>query len=73
MSHVEFVDYWQTNHTPVARDIEGIVQCNQALPSDPENAEFDGAAELYSSSAITQSAMGIALQEWVERYSQTQG
>jgi len=47
MSHEEFVDYWQTNHTPIARDIEGVVRYNQVLPSDPENAEFDGVAELY--------------------------
>ena len=47
MSHEEFVDHWQTNHTPIARDIEGVVRYNQVLPADPENAEFDGIAELY--------------------------
>ena len=47
MSHGEFVDYWQTNHTPIARDIEGVVRYNTVLPTDPENAEFDGVAELY--------------------------
>ena len=47
MSHEEFVDYWQTNHTPIARDIEGVVRYNTVLPTDPENAEFDGVAELY--------------------------
>jgi len=47
MTHEEFVDYWQNNHTPIAREIEGVVKYNTVLPADPENAEFDGVAELY--------------------------
>ncbi|WP_434531707.1 EthD family reductase (plasmid) [Haloarcula sp. NS06] len=47
MTHEEFVDYWQTNHTPIAREIEGVVKYNTVIPTDPENAEFDGVAELY--------------------------
>ncbi|ADB61743.1 Ethyl tert-butyl ether degradation EthD [Haloterrigena turkmenica DSM 5511] len=47
MSHEEFVDYWQNNHTPIAREIEGVVKYNTVIPTDPENAEFDGVAELY--------------------------
>ena len=47
MTHEEFVDYWQNNHTPIARDIEGVVRYQTVLPSDPENTEFDGLAELY--------------------------
>jgi len=47
MSHEAFVDYWQDNHTPIAREIEGVVKYNTVLPADPENAEFDGVAELY--------------------------
>ncbi|WP_135534355.1 EthD domain-containing protein [Halostella pelagica] len=47
MSHDEFVDYWQNNHTPIARDIEGVTRYQTVLPTDPENAEFDGLAELY--------------------------
>ncbi|AFZ72485.1 EthD domain-containing protein [Natronobacterium gregoryi] len=47
MSHEEFVDYWQTEHTPIAREIDGVVKYNTILPTDPENAEFDGVAELY--------------------------
>ncbi|ELY40361.1 EthD domain-containing protein [Natronorubrum tibetense] len=47
MSHQEFVDYWQTEHTPIAREIEGVVKYNTVLPTDPEHAEFDGVAELY--------------------------
>ncbi|QRV14068.1 EthD family reductase [Haloterrigena salifodinae] len=47
MSHEEFVDYWQENHTPIARETEGVVKYNTVIPTDPENAEFDGVAELY--------------------------
>ncbi|EMA41892.1 EthD family reductase [Halobiforma nitratireducens] len=47
MDHEAFVDYWQENHTPIAREIEGVVKYNTILPTDPENAEFDGVAELY--------------------------
>ena len=46
-SHSEFVEHWQTTHTPIAREIEGVVRYNQVLPADPDNAEFDGIAELY--------------------------
>ena len=47
MTHEEFVEYWQQNHTPIAREIEGVVKYNTVLPADPESAEFDGVAELY--------------------------
>lgn len=47
MTHEEFVDYWQNNHTPIAREIKGVVKYNTIIPTDPENAEFDGVAELY--------------------------
>ncbi len=47
LSHDEFVDHWQHEHTPIARDIEGVVRYHTVLPADPEHAEFDGIAELY--------------------------
>jgi len=47
MTHEEFVEHWQEHHTPIAREIEGVVRYATVLPSDPENAEFDGVAELY--------------------------
>ncbi|GAA0682521.1 hypothetical protein GCM10009020_34720 [Natronoarchaeum mannanilyticum] len=47
MTHEEFIDHWQNNHTPIAREIEGVVKYNTVIPTDPENAEFDGVAELY--------------------------
>ena len=47
MSHGAFIDYWQTNHTPIAREIEGVVRYTTVLPVDPDATEFDGIAELY--------------------------
>ncbi|MFC4406037.1 EthD domain-containing protein [Haloarchaeobius iranensis] len=47
MSHEEFRDYWEENHSPLAKDIEGVVRYQTVYPTDPENAEFDGVAELY--------------------------
>jgi uncharacterized protein (TIGR02118 family) len=47
MTHEEFVDHWQNNHTPIAREIEGVVKYDTVLPTNPEEAEFDGVAELY--------------------------
>ena len=47
MSHEEFREYWEENHSPLAKDIEGVVRYQTVYPTDPENAEFDGLAELY--------------------------
>jgi uncharacterized protein (TIGR02118 family) len=47
MTHDEFREYWEDNHSPLAKDIEGVVRYHTVYPTDPENAEFDGVAELY--------------------------
>jgi uncharacterized protein (TIGR02118 family) len=47
LTHEEFVDHWQTNHTPIAREIEGVVKYDTVLPTNPDESEFDGVAELY--------------------------
>ena len=46
-SHEAFRDYWEHEHTPLARDIEGVVRYHTVYPTDPEHSEFDGVAELY--------------------------
>jgi uncharacterized protein (TIGR02118 family) len=46
LSHETFVEHWQTVHTPIAREIEGVVRYTTVLPVDPDAAEFDGIAEL---------------------------
>ena len=43
------------------------------VPARTLEAELVKSANSASSNAITQSTMGITLQEWVEQYSQTQG
>lgn len=47
LSHEEFVTHWQETHTPIAREIEGVVKYTTCLPVDPDESEFDGIAELY--------------------------
>ncbi|WP_436929986.1 EthD domain-containing protein [Halosimplex halobium] len=47
MSHGAFRNYWETEHTPLARDIEGVVRYHTVYPVDPDDAAFDGVAELY--------------------------
>jgi uncharacterized protein (TIGR02118 family) len=47
MSHEEFVTHWQETHTPIAREIEGVMKYTTTLPVEPAESEFDGVAELY--------------------------
>ena len=47
LSHEEFTEYWRKHHTPIARDIEGVVRYHTVYPTDPDASEFDGIAELY--------------------------
>ncbi|MFP4628289.1 MAG: EthD domain-containing protein, partial [Halobacteriales archaeon] len=47
LSHEAFREYWEEHHSPLARDIEGVVRYHTVYPTDPANAEFDGLAELY--------------------------
>ena len=46
LSREAFVDHWQSTHTPIAREIEGVVRYTTVLPVDPERSEYDGLAEL---------------------------
>lgn len=47
MSHDAFLDHWRDTHTPIARNIEGVVRYHQVLPEDRDAGSFDGIAELY--------------------------
>ncbi len=47
MSHEAFTEHWQTEHTPIAREIEGVVRYLTTTPLSPDDAEFDGIADLY--------------------------
>jgi uncharacterized protein (TIGR02118 family) len=47
MNHDEFREHWEETHSPLAKNIEGVVRYQTVYPTDPDNAEFDGVAELY--------------------------
>ena len=47
LSHQEFVDHWQHNHTPIAREITGVVKYDTVVPEESAGEPFDGVAELY--------------------------
>ena len=47
LSHEEFVDYWLTEHAPLAEDLPGVRKYTTAIPADPDKAAYDGIAELY--------------------------
>ncbi len=47
MSHEAFTEHWQTEHTPIAREIAGVVRYLTTTPLSPTDAAFDGIADLY--------------------------
>ena len=47
LTHEDFVDHWQHNHTPIAREITGVVKYDTVVPTAPDDQPFDGVAELY--------------------------
>lgn len=47
LSHQEFVDYWQTEHAPRAKEMPHVKKYVTDLPTDPEKSAYDGIAELY--------------------------
>ncbi|WP_247728621.1 EthD family reductase [Halovivax limisalsi] len=49
LTHEAFIDHWQHNHTPIAREITGVVKYDTVVPTDPAAQPFDGIAELYFS------------------------
>ena len=47
LSHEEFVDYWLDEHAPLAQSLPGVRKYATSIPADPEQAAYDGIAELY--------------------------
>ncbi|XVH31409.1 EthD family reductase [Haloferacaceae archaeon DSL9] len=47
MTHDEFVDYWYTEHSEIAKELPGLRKYATAVPVDPERADYDGIVELY--------------------------
>lgn len=51
LSNEEFLEYWQNEHVPIAKQHPGLQRYVTSVPDDPESAPFDGIAELYFDSA----------------------
>lgn len=47
MTHDEFVEYWLTEHAPLAEGLPGVHTYTTSVPADPEQTTYDGIAELY--------------------------
>lgn len=47
MSHREFGEYWFSEHADIVRELPHLQRYTLGFPDDPENAPYDGIAELY--------------------------
>lgn len=47
LSHEEFAEYWLEEHGPVAEELPGLRKYVTSLPTEPEQADYDGVLELY--------------------------
>ena len=45
-SHEEFVERWQGEHADIAAELPGLIRYSTSVPTDPENAPYDGVLEL---------------------------
>lgn len=46
-SHEEFVEYWEEEHAPLARELPGLRKYTTSTPRDPDRTDYDGVLELY--------------------------
>lgn len=51
MTHETFVDYWLNEHAPIAESLPGVNRYATSVPADPNQATYDGIAELYIESS----------------------
>lgn len=47
MTHREFGEYWYAEHAPIAKEMPNLKKYTLAFPDDPDEAAYDGMAELY--------------------------
>lgn len=47
LTHEEFVEYWETEHAPIAKELPGLQKYATSVPRNPEKTEYDGVVELY--------------------------
>jgi len=68
MDQAEFEDHWQEEHAPIAIDgVPGLQKYTISFPTDPEEAPYNGVAELYfeDESALQNGLDSDAMQEAV--------
>jgi uncharacterized protein (TIGR02118 family) len=47
MDEADFHDHWDNDHVPIVEEIPNLVKYTTSVPVEPEEADFDGIAELY--------------------------
>jgi uncharacterized protein (TIGR02118 family) len=47
MTHEEFLDHWHGPHVEMAKEMPNLKKYVTSVPVDPEEALYDGIAELY--------------------------
>lgn len=47
MTHREFGEYWYREHVDLATEMPGLVRYDLSFPENPDEAAYDGMAELY--------------------------
>ena len=47
VTHEEFREYWLGDHSELAAELPGLGRYVTSLPTDPDEAEYDGVLELY--------------------------
>ncbi|WP_255197565.1 EthD family reductase [Halorarius litoreus] len=47
MTHEEFLDHWHGPHVEMAKEMPNLKKYVTSVPVDPEEAMYDGIAELY--------------------------
>lgn len=58
LTHREFGEYWYEEHIDLVSKLPGLKRYDLAFPDDPEEAAYDGVAELYfESEAELEAAM----------------
>lgn len=47
MTHEECIEYWKNDHAEIVEELPGLRKYTLGEPLHPEEAEWDGVAELY--------------------------
>ena len=74
LSYEEFLTYWEEHHVPLVEELPDVERYVTSHPTDPEEAAYDGVAEVYFEDmedlgAAFESEAGQALQEDAAEFS----